>query len=157
MIQKSLVAASLVLAGNAQAQSGNITLLMNMPVYQFVRETNHAHSICELIELSYWSEIQMRSYGKGNPESEYRELVSCIRRQKDAPREKLLAALKYLSDKPASSKALKEFYLKWTASLESMAPGDREAEKAHSERKRKAIDTLKESQRALELELELGM
>lgn len=149
---RTLVACAALVSPAVHAQSGLLTLLKHRPVHEFIQAAESAHFTCKLLGMGYWDAMQAR----GDASAEYRQIQSCISDQKDAPREKLVLALKYLSDKPSSAKALKDFYLKWTAKLESLRPDYRETYKSYAERTRKADDALKESQRALELELELG-
>jgi len=155
---RALVAFALsVCSFAAQAQTGMLILLKHKPVWEFVKATEAATFACELPALAYWDSLHLASLGgEGNASDSLSEVRSCVSKQREAPREKLVTAVKYLEGKPGSAKALKEFYSKWTASMESLAPEYRETRTANESRKSRADQALKESKRALELELDLG-
>lgn len=142
---------------HADSASAFMALVRRPPVYQFVLATDAGTYECESILLAYRSKLAMQKMGGPSADGNYAEIVGCVAAQKDLPRETLLSAIKYLSDKPSSAKALKDFYLKWTTKLESMVPNSGETTTAHSSRIAAATGAMKESQKALELELELGL
>lgn len=142
----------LVVGTTSHAELGLIVLARNKPVFDFVQATDAAEFQCKLIAHSYWDQA-----GSGSdPGGKLAEIQSCVGRAADAPKEKLIVALKYLEGKPGSSKALKDFYLKWVSSLQSMMPTVGESFRANSARSARAENALTESRKALELELELG-
>jgi hypothetical protein len=150
------LASLLAVLANANAESGGITILRNPPVAKFTQSARMAYSDCLLLSLAYWGEMSLRKYGKGDPDGKYQEVLQCVDRGRDKPRDDLLAAIKYLDGRPAGAKALKDYYLKWSSQMGSLVPETRESSAQHAVRQRKADDLLQESLSALELELALG-
>ena len=148
-----------IAASTAQAQTsaqGLLLLYKHPPVNELIKATNDAQFPCELVSLDYWGEVRLTQYGKGDPKSKLLEVRSCVAKSSDVPKEKLVAALKYLEGKPDTAKALKDVYLMWVTRLEAMAPAYGESKSKNDERQEEAERALKQAQKAMELELQLG-
>lgn len=158
MLRRNLLVGLMAVASwGVMAEPGLVTLAKNPPVWNVVEASDQAGFKCRLLMLKLRDQMRLTQYQAGNPGPAYLDLGRCIDREKDVPKPQLIEALKYLSDKPNSAKALKDYYLKWTASIDSMLPGMQETMRAHSTRMDGTTRALEESKRALELELALGM
>ena len=150
----ALIAVSAV---HAQSSAQGILLLYkHPPVNEFVRATRDAQFPCENLALEYWNDVDIARYGKGDTETKFREVLACVAKSSDVPKEKLIAALKYLEGMPGTAKALKDVYLKWVSKMDSLAPAYGESYKANSDRKLQAGLAIKQAHKAMELELQLG-
>lgn len=141
---------------NTTAQSGLVTLFKNPLVYEFVRSTEVGYSSCMLLSLAYWDAIQLARFGSSNHEAKQKELSACIQKQRDVPRQPLVTALKYLSERPGASKAAKAYYISWTESLDALEPSGQEDERSNAQRKIRTAALATRALRELELELQLG-
>lgn len=95
-------------------------------------------------------------FGAGDLEISRNELIRCVDEARDAPKVKLIAALRYLDGKSGSTKALKEVHLKWLATLDALVPLRDEPRSRFEVRNREAKQALDLSKKSLELEIELG-
>ena len=96
----------------------------------------------------------LAKYGKGDPNASWQVLATCISTQKSVPKDKLVEALRSLTEKPAISKALKEYYLSWTATIDVLLSSDVNSP-ASPARVAMAESSLDRSRKTLELEIEL--
>lgn len=109
---------------------------------------------CILKSEQFRGDLGLSKYGITDNRRSWNALVVCVSTQKLVPKEKLISALKSLSEKPAVEKALKDYYLKWLASLDALVPQDDRTPIDNAALGR-AESSLAQSQKALELEIEL--
>lgn len=152
-IKNSVLAVLLAAVGMHSSFSSDV-LLKHHPIYKFKTSTIADYVDCELTKLEYWTERRYSPAGAGVAQK-HNEISKCVTRYKTTSREPFLSALKYLDGKPVPQQALKEYYLKWLSSIESLIPDSQETERTHDERIRKGKDAMNTAVNALELELEL--
>jgi hypothetical protein len=153
----SLFIAGISTSIDVSAQISFRTLSKNPPIMTYIQISEEAALKCTLLSLQYQTEMHLLRYGKGDPNAKYQEAYSCISKAKDIPKLSLIAAIKYLEGKPSSARAIKELYLRWAASLDSLLPGSGEQDSDWNSRKRTSEQAVETAKKSLDLELELGV
>ena len=157
LVRITLMLATFVLLGShsgktlAQAQD-NVALRKHPPIFEFVQWMPIFSIECQGTSAYYTYEVFAK---KPTAAEKKQELESCITGNKAQQRGKLFTAIKYLEGKPSTTKALKELYLKWAASLDSLVPEYSESQAAHDKRVATHQQVVKAALDAMALELEL--
>ena len=144
-----------VLTGQGFAQSDAILLSKYPKLLEFYLYTETRDCMSAIIDLSI-ADLGMQ--GK-NSDSARRGVTTCIQETQSSARATLVAALGTLAERPKTSEAVKTYYMKWAARIESEVPnyGEKFNSPQHKKRMEEASRDLTASKRAMILELQLGM
>lgn len=151
----SLSLCFVVSSGSAASEAwSNSALRRHAPLHSFVVIADSKFSICESPMTLYWMEKSLR-----NPSAAQEiesKLRACVNDGKGAQRQKLLDAVEYTKANPRLTNALKNLYLRWTTSMDSLVPVGTESESDYARRQSSQQTLRTEALNALLLELELA-
>lgn len=135
------------------ANAASTVWLKHSELFPFHMVTN-VNTLCLSEDVEHYTAVHM--HNKGDPGATRAKLAECVRARKDAAKEPLTRALRYLETKSGATKALKEYYLSWRAYADLLP--DRYVKGALDREREFREAQLMEARKldALELEIELG-